>query len=95
MSQMAALRAGLGFACVPLARSGLRLELEVWIHHLSGWLWGKWPSMFFVLHFVFATASVAEPGASSPGVLCRSWPPLQMLLTLSESSQTAAVTCRV
>lgn len=63
------------------------MEPEVQIHHLSEQLLGKWPSMFFVLHFIFTATSVSVLGASSPGVLCRSWPPLQMLLTLSESSR--------
>lgn len=56
-SQVAALCASLGFACVPLAQSGLSIESEVWMHRLAEWLLGKWPSVFFVLHFVFAAAT--------------------------------------
>lgn len=56
----------------PVAQSGLRMELEIWIHRLSGWLLGQWPFMFFVLRFVFAAASMAGPGASPLQDLCRS-----------------------
>lgn len=66
---------GLGFACVLVSRSGLRTELEVQIHRLSERLLGRWPSMFLLLYFVFAAASVSGPGVSPPWVLCRSWPP--------------------
>lgn len=38
-SQVPALHVGLSFACVTLAQSGLRVELEIWIHHLPVCFW--------------------------------------------------------
>lgn len=84
MPQVATPHVGLGFACVPLARSGLGIELEVQICHLSERLLGKWLSMFFVLCFVFTAASISGPGAFPPWVLCRCWPTVQIFLTLSQ-----------
>lgn len=61
-------------ACGTLAQSGLRMELDVWIHPLPGWLLSSWPSMCLVLHFVFAAVSVSRPGSSPSWVLCRTLP---------------------
>jgi len=41
VSWVAALCVGLGFACMPLAQTGLRVELEVQICHLFGQLFGQ------------------------------------------------------